>query len=147
MAKGKYKNKNKPSEQIESGQSSLEQEQPLSKPTQDTILSDMTRLDFENQMVHEQMGKEAPTYGFWGWLYRMQQKYGHTQLHKVNKKKYIWLALLTGWMGGHRFYEKRYKVAMLYLLFCWTFVPLTMIVIDIMIVIPKEPDEQGMIEL
>ena len=141
MAKGKYRNKGtKPTEQL---QQPIEENQK----TQDTYMNDMARLDFENQMEHEKAGKEAPTYGFWGWLYRIQQKYGTKQLHKVNKKTYILLAIFTGFMGGHRFYEKRYVVAAFYLLFFWTFVPLTMVVIDLMIVIPKETDSQGMIEL
>ncbi len=141
MAKGKYSNKKtKPMEQFQ-------QQTEETKTQSDTYMNDMARLDFENQMEHEKAGKEAPTYGFWGWLYGIQQKYGKKELHKVNKKTYILLAIFTGFMGGHRFYEKRYIVAALYLLFFWTFVPLTMVVIDLMVVIPKQADSEGMIEL
>ncbi len=141
MAKGKYRRRNH-----QEPTQTNEVEQPKQQK-KDTMLDDMARLDFENQMAHEQAGKEAPTYGFWGWLYRMQQKHGHNQLHKVNKKTYILLAVFTGWMGGHRFYEKRYKLAALYLLFFWTLIPLTMVVLDVMVAIPRQPDSQGMIEI
>lgn len=63
----------------------------------------------------------------------------------VSKKKYIWLAVLTGWFGGHRFYAKHYKTGMLYLLFCWLGIGLYHTVLDILQVIPMKPDENGMI--
>lgn len=65
----------------------------------------------------------------------------------VNKKKYIRLALLTGWMGGHRFYCKHYKVALTYLLLFWMGIGLYHTIIDLMIVIPMQPDENGNIFL
>lgn len=65
----------------------------------------------------------------------------------LSKKKYITLALLTGWMGGHRFYAKRYKLAVLYLLFFWTGIPLYNCIIDLMQVIPIPADENGNIYL
>ena len=63
----------------------------------------------------------------------------------VSKKKYIWLTVLTGWMGGHRFYAKRYKLGVLYLLFFWTGVPLYNCIIDLMQIIPIPADENGII--
>ena len=86
-------------------------------------------------------------------------------LHKVNKKVYIILALLGSELGLHRFYEKRYILGILYslpiilgLIFntilkldfnFYTFVgfPVAMMVVDLMIVIPKPADENGMVEL
>ncbi len=65
----------------------------------------------------------------------------------VSKKKYIWLAVLTGWMGGHRFYCKHYKVGLTYLLLCWMGIGLYHTIIDLMQVIPMQPDENGMIFL
>jgi len=65
----------------------------------------------------------------------------------VNKKKYITLALLTGWMGGHRFYCKHYKVALTYLLLFWMGIGLYHTIIDLMQVIPMQPDENGNIYL
>ncbi len=63
----------------------------------------------------------------------------------LSKKKYIWLSVLTGWMGGHRFYAKQYRVALLYLLTFWSGFPLAMTIIDLMIVIPMKADSAGMI--
>lgn len=65
----------------------------------------------------------------------------------VNKKKYIWLAALTGWFGGHRFYCRHYKVGFLYLLFFWMGMGLYHTIIDLMTVIPMQADEQGYIYL
>lgn len=63
----------------------------------------------------------------------------------VSKKKYVILALLTGWFGGHRFYTKHYKTGVLYLAFSWLGLGLYHTVLDILQVIPMQPDENGMI--
>ena len=65
----------------------------------------------------------------------------------INKKKYMWLAVLLGLFGAHRFYTKQYTTAIIYLLTCWTGFSLSMTIIDLMIVIPKKPDENGNIYL
>lgn len=65
----------------------------------------------------------------------------------LSKKKYIWLAILTGWMGGHRFYAHQWPTAILYLALFWCGFPVAMTLVDLMIVIPMEPDENGMILL
>ncbi len=65
----------------------------------------------------------------------------------VNKKLYIILALLTGWMGGHRFYCKHYRVGLTYLLLFWMGIGLYHTIIDLMVVIPMQPDEKGNIYL
>lgn len=65
------------------------------------------------------------------------------ELYSVSRKKYLIIALLTGWMGGHRFYARQYPSAILYLLLFWTGFPFAMTLIDLMIAIPKEPDENG----
>lgn len=61
----------------------------------------------------------------------------------VNKKLYIVLAILTGWFGGHRFYCKHYRVGLLYLLLFWMGIGLYNTIIDLMVVIPMKPDENG----
>lgn len=61
----------------------------------------------------------------------------------VNRKKYLLLAVFTGWMGGHRFYAKQWKQAFLYLVLCWSGIPIAMTIIDLMIALPKEIDEKG----
>lgn len=61
----------------------------------------------------------------------------------VNRKKLLLLAVFTGWMGGHRFYTKQYKLAVFYLLFFWTGVPMAMTIIDLLEFIPIPVDENG----
>ena len=65
----------------------------------------------------------------------------------VSKKTYIILAILTGWFGGHRFYCKHYKVGLVYLLLFWLGIGLYHTIIDLMVVIPMQPDENGKILL
>lgn len=73
---------------------------------------------------------------------RITEKYNQEGI-LINKKKYIWLAVLTGWFGGHRFYVKHYKVGLLYLLFSWAGIGLYHSMVDIMIAIPMKADENG----
>lgn len=61
----------------------------------------------------------------------------------VNYKKFLWLLVLTGWCGGHRFYAKHYKVAIFYLLTCWTGFSIAMSIIDLLQYIPYPVDENG----
>ena len=61
----------------------------------------------------------------------------------VKKKTYIWLGVLLGWMGAHRFYSKQYVLGLLYLIFFWSGVPIAMTIIDLMVIIPMQPDEEG----
>ncbi|MGN1156286.1 MAG: TM2 domain-containing protein [Agathobacter sp.] len=65
----------------------------------------------------------------------------------VSKKTYIILAILTGWFGGHRFYCKHYKVGLVYLLLFWMGIGLYHTILDLMVVIPMQPDENGKILL
>lgn len=65
----------------------------------------------------------------------------------VNRKKYLWFLILTGWCGGHLFYAKKYASAIFYLLFFWSGFPLAMAIVDWLIWLPKKPDENGNIEL
>lgn len=62
---------------------------------------------------------------------------------KVNRKKYLLLALFTGWMGGHRFYARQWAVAVLYLVLFWTGFPLAMTIIDLLAAIPRKADKDG----
>lgn len=64
---------------------------------------------------------------------------------RILKKKYLLLAVFTGWMGGHRFYARHYPTAVLYLALFWTGFPLAMTIIDLLSAIPMEADEEGMI--
>ena len=67
---------------------------------------------------------------------------------RVNRKTYIKLALCCGWFcGAHRFYTGHKFLGALYLLFCWSGVPVAMTLIDLMVVLPMQPDEAGMVLL
>lgn len=43
--------------------------------------------------------------------------------HAVNKIPYIILAMLLGGLGAHKFYAGKPGQGILYLLFCWTYIP------------------------
>lgn len=103
---------------------------------------------FERQAAEDAAGKSETTYGFWGKLYRILDYTSKKTPHaRVKKSTYLILLVFLGWMGGHRYYEKRYYVGLLYTLFCWSGIPFVMCVIDAMIVIPKKPGEDGLIQM
>ena len=62
---------------------------------------------------------------------------------KVNKKKDILLCIFLGWAGAHRFYQKQYLLGILYLATCWTGYSVAMSIIDLLIICPMKPDENG----
>ena len=64
----------------------------------------------------------------------------------VSKKKYM-LLMLLGAFGAHRFYARQYVTAVLYLATCWFGFSIAMTIIDVLAVIPMQPDENGNILL
>ena len=60
----------------------------------------------------------------------------------VSKKKYM-LLMLLGAFGAHRFYARQYPTALFYLATCWLGISVAMTVIDVLAVIPMQPDENG----
>lgn len=60
----------------------------------------------------------------------------------VSKKKYM-LLMLLGIFGAHRFYARQFPTALFYLATCWTGISTAMTVIDVLVVIPMQPDENG----
>lgn len=67
---------------------------------------------------------------------------------RVSRRAYILLALCCGWFcGAHRFYSGHRLLGFLYLAFCWTGIPVAMTLIDLMVVLPMPPDEEGKILL
>lgn len=66
----------------------------------------------------------------------------------VSRSTYVKLAAACGWFcGAHRFYAGQKLLGTLYLLFCWTGIPFAMTLVDLMIALPMQPDQRGMIEL
>ncbi|MGN0661554.1 MAG: TM2 domain-containing protein [Faecalibacterium sp.] len=108
----------------------------------------LTDLDFEYQAAVNAAGKEEKTYGIWGPIWRfLQWKDSLHKPHNISKKVCMVLLLLTGWMGGHRYYQGRYVSAVLYTAFCWSGVPLLLCVTDFMELVPIKADENGRITM
>ena len=113
----------------------------------DTIVSDIMVAQQELNELKEQYGIQEEEKGLKKAISSFFDKREAQAQIPIKKKTYIWLAVLLGWLGGHRFYTRQYVTAVLYLLTCWTGFSLSMTLIDLMIVLPKKPDENGNIYL
>ena len=51
---------------------------------------------------------------------RTERNYGKKPVHKV---VYALLAIFLGWLGIHKFYAGKPVQGVLYILFCWTYIP------------------------
>ena len=51
---------------------------------------------------------------------RTERNYGKKPVHKV---VYALLAIFLGWLGIHKFYAGKPVQGILYILFCWTYIP------------------------
>lgn len=51
------------------------------------------------------------------------------------------LAFFLGGLGVHKFYEGKIGIGILYLLFCWTYIPGLIAIIDIIVILCKSGDE------
>lgn len=47
-----------------------------------------------------------------------------------SKTSAVLLAFCLGGLGIHKFYLRRYTAFLVYILFCWTFVPLVLAIFD-----------------
>lgn len=61
----------------------------------------------------------------------------------VNKVVYCLLALFLGGFGAHKFYCGRTGMGILYLVFCWTFIPAFIAFIEFVIALFKATDGNG----
>ena len=64
---------------------------------------------------------------------------------KVSKGLYIALCLLVGGAGIHKFYAGKWIQGLLYLAFCWTWIPAILALFDLLGAMFKRPDEYGQI--
>ena len=61
----------------------------------------------------------------------------------VNKTTYILLTIFLGGFGGHKFYTGKTLEGVLYLLFCWTYVPSLLALIELIKTAGKNKDAHG----
>ena len=66
---------------------------------------------------------------------------------KVSKGIYILLALILGGIGAHKFYAGKWIQGLLYLVFVWTYVPVALSLIDVVIAMLSPADEYGRISI
>ena len=69
----------------------------------------------------------------------------------ITVNKYIYgsiILIFGGPIGLHKFYAKKYLAGILYLVFCWTFIPaLIALFYDLPIALFKRADENGNIKV
>lgn len=65
----------------------------------------------------------------------------------VNKVAYCLLALFLGGIGVHKFYAGKTGAGICYLLFCWTFIPVVLSLIDLIVGLCKHADGNGNISV
>lgn len=61
----------------------------------------------------------------------------------VNKVVYCLLALFLGGLGVHKFYAGKIGTGILFIMFCWTFIPSFIAFIDLIIGLCKKADNNG----
>lgn len=61
----------------------------------------------------------------------------------VNKIVYCILAFFLGGIGVHKFYAGKTGAGVLHLIFCWTFIPAIIALIDFIVGLTKKADENG----
>lgn len=71
--------------------------------------------------------------------------YGDGELHVVNKVAYVLFAIFLGNIGVHKFYAGYTGQGILYLLFCWTWIPCLIGLVEGLIAAFKSADSNGRI--
>ena len=72
-----------------------------------------------------------------------QQLYSTKESMVVNKVIYCLLCFFLGGIGIHKFYSGKTTSGVLYLIFCWTGIPLIISVFELIIAICKHADSKG----
>ena len=144
MAKGKYAEKREHAQTEKKETTTWAMDEDLLEHKEGAAR--LVDLDFEEQAARNAAGMEEQVYGIWGVIWKINRFFDkYKKPHTVKKKTYLLLILFTGWFGGHRWYEKRYVLAVLYTAFFWTGVPLAMAILDAFQTFPLKADENGMI--
>lgn len=71
------------------------------------------------------------------------KKLENLNARKVNKVIYLICAFFLGGLGVHKFYSGKTVQGVLYLVFCWTFIPSFLALIDFFIGLFKSSDSNG----
>lgn len=73
-----------------------------------------------------------------------QPQFAYTPSGKVvSKVVYVVLAMLLGGLGAHKFYVGKIGVGIVYLIFCWTYIPAIIGFIEGIIALTKQADSNG----
>ena len=115
------------------------------KQEEKKILAEIAFAQDELNQLKKEHGIEDEEKGLKKFITKSFERRENRVKTLISKKIYIILLLFFGVLGIHRFYAKQYPTAILYLLFCWTGLSITMSVIDLMVVIPMQKDENGKI--
>lgn len=110
-------------------------------------VKEMLALEEELARTRKEYGVQEKEGRISGLISRGLERRESREKKLLNRKKYLLLAVFTGWFGGHRFYAGRYLTAIIYLLLFWSGFPLAMTIIDVLAVIPVKADENGMIRI
>ena len=65
----------------------------------------------------------------------------------VSKGTYIALCLFLGGLGIHKFYAGKWFTGLLYVAFCWTWIPVVLALFDLLGAMFKRPDQYGQIRV
>lgn len=107
--------------------------------------ADLAILEDELHEAEKNAGQERAL----TWWQKLGDRYfywqEHRERHLVKRKTYLILTVLLGWAGIHRFYERRWKMGIVYLALCWTGFPVAMAVVDFLIALPMKADDEGLI--
>lgn len=117
------------------------------KAKEEVSMSELLAAQLELQVVKKEYGVQEKEGRISRMISSFFERRDSRELQCLDRKKYLLLAVFTGWMGGHRFYAKQYPTAILYLLLFWSGFPMAMTLIDLLVAIPKPVDEQGKIYL
>ena len=123
-----------------------EEERRRKKEEEDKLVTEIAMAQAELEALKKEHGIEEEK-GVKKLITNFFDKRENREKVAVSKKTYLILSILLGWMGAHRFYAKQYGLGLLYLATCWTGFPVSLVVIDVLIVIPMQPDENGKILL
>lgn len=118
-------------------------EQQRKKEEEDKLIVEIAMAQAELNALKEEHGLMEEEKGVKKWITNFFDKQEGREKVLVNKKKYLIATILLGWMGIHRFWAKQYGLGLLYLLTCWTGFPVSLVVIDVLVIIPMQPDENG----